>query len=303
MGRAVTKTHRMHSLSRPLGVPILEASATTSPGPPAPREATCLAPASEPQGTSRPFLQPPNTFGHRFHRLSGIPPSERQLSQKCGLWTPREEEPHGAGEGSAYTGHARGDADSHRTGRSSLAICDLQRFTRDGPVSAHWGCTHMPQASLEIEKYLVTTWIDKDGRSGRLLRLMGKKARGGPIPQIDVYFERRWRTLTRIVPQQAPAASRVVAGGQPQAETQSVVYTNPQGELKSSSAAWEMTVHVDRDEFTYFYDILRNESPIRFSYGSSVGLAEGDVTTSEVEWINLGTLEFEPVGEGPADRS
>lgn len=162
----------------------------------------------------------------------------------------------------------------------------------------------MPEASLEIEEYLVTTWVDKNGQSGRLLRLIGKKARGGPIPQIDIYFDRRKMIVTRPVQRQTPTGSpftRSLAEEEPQQQPQSVVVTGLQGELKSSSAAWEMTVHVDRDEFPHFYDILRNESPIRFRYGGSVGLAAADVTKSEVEWITLGTLEYEPVGEGPAD--
>jgi hypothetical protein len=112
--------------------------------------------------------------------------------------------------------------------------------------------------------------------------------------------------VTSPVQRQTPTGSalaRFAAEREPQQQTQSVAVTGLQGELKSSSAAWEMTVYVDRDEFPYFYEILRNESPIRFTYGGSVGLAEAEVTKSEVEWISLGTLEYEPVGGGPVDRS
>ena len=49
--------------------------------------------------------------------------------------------------------------------------------------------------SLEVEHYRVATWVDKDGALGRFLQLIGKKVKGGPVPQIDIHFQRRTRTL------------------------------------------------------------------------------------------------------------
>jgi hypothetical protein len=119
--------------------------------------------------------------------------------------------------------------------------------------------------TLNVTSYLVSTLREK-GRPSGIRFILGIRGTSteGPATNAIIYF----------VPTASPDSVGYVAAGT------------------------QLIGLLPVEDFPFWYDILRNERPVRIHYTEGVGSGN----TVHVEAISIGTND-EPLGEGPVDTS
>jgi hypothetical protein len=107
-----------------------------------------------------------------------------------------------------------------------------------------------------------------------------------------------WRVITLTSPER-------ITGGQNRATV--YFFVNPTGLGTVTNVdqpninGHTASVGCRKEDFAEWYDILRNEAPLKLAYGYSGAEFDPSQPTRQLTWVQLYTGQPEPPGEGPED--